>query len=197
MMNCAVDNFLLNLGVLGDLYTDDGDISQNECFKGMLRDYGTKHAKRSSNGLMMEFDLARGVEVHVSFRGLLMDLCLVRASDLRKRMRSDVIPQMNFYIEATNNLCGGWYAAKGCESKEPPTGVMEVTAIQERKAFTYVMGLTEVLPMLGASAFSLRIGGAMCFDTGTELDLDGKYRVWSINITVGWEITEYEDNEQH
>jgi hypothetical protein len=155
MILMSVSNVVENLGGFGIFGVPSGSVKTDPYFNSNLSNWGHRSKENDSNSLLHEWKGFRGVPFFLAMMGNLKNVAVALAGEIRNgvcsRFRSQLLHTLPF-SRCRNTTWGIIRGHKISELFSMPNKREKVNQTSLLKAFTWVIGLTKKVPMVGLNA---------------------------------------------
>jgi len=183
------------LGAYGKVGCLTGNHVSDPVFNSNCRDYGLKHEDERVNILLQEWRSAKNSPMIVGFRGSLKKCVINIAAGIAKGdflVRDVCIPQVGFEMPFSNLKNTSWAVVKGYNPAigRFKDGMEEVLENAKGRAFKFMMGVRDSVPMVGYNAYGLRLNEV---SSHSEMEFDavgsGEYKITKMDYYIGCDVT--------
>jgi len=183
------------LGAYGKVGCLTGDHRTDPVFNSNCRDYGLKHEDERVNILLQEWRAAKNHPMIIGFRGSLKT-CVINIAQMiasnEIKVKDVCMPQVGFEMPFSNCKNTAWAVVKGYNPRLArfKDGYAEVHENAKGRAFKFMMGVRDSVPMVGYNAFGLKQNEVSSY---SEMEFDaigaGDYKITCMDYYIGCDVT--------
>lgn len=155
MMLMSVFNVVENLGAFGIFGLPSGNVKTDPYFNSNLSNWGLMSEEDGNSSLLHKWKGFRGVPFFLAVMGNLKNVAVALAGEIREGVCSRLRPQLLHTLLFSRCRNAIWGIIRGHKIPElfsMPSKQEKVKQTSLLKAFSWVMGLTKKVPMVGLNA---------------------------------------------